>query len=225
MRKVSLLNDGWFFTKEKQDGFPRERSGDWERITLPHTWNARDGQDGGADYSRGDGYYYKALFVSFVDVERNYFLEIDAAADECTVVVNGNEVVYHKGGYSRFRADIGRELKSGNNEIAIKVNNGNKTDVYPQMADFTFYGGLYRGVKLIEVEKTHFELGYYGSKGIAVESEQGDSGGAILKIDGYINEPQKGDVLRYSLTDSEGMNVAEAYADVFSPSVRMKYLE
>ena len=30
--------------------------------------------------------------------------------------------------------------------------------MYPASADFTFYGGLYRGVNLISVPDSHFDL-------------------------------------------------------------------
>ena len=222
MRKVTSINDDWFFTKEEQKNFPFDRGGEWERIGLPHTWNALDGQDGGADYYKGDGYYYKCLFVSSVIENRKYYLEIEAASAECTVFLNGQAVGDHKGGYSAFRFDITKYLCCGNNELAIVVCNSIKDDVYPQMADFTFYGGLYRGVKLIEVEETHFQLDYYGTEGISVWSKIEESGDAVLYLDGYVVDPKSGDTVRYLLTDGEGRGITEIYRDAENASARMK---
>ena len=63
MRKITEINDGWFFTKKEQNKFPFERGDEWERLSLPHTWNSEDGQDGGADYYRGTGYYFKDIYI------------------------------------------------------------------------------------------------------------------------------------------------------------------
>ena len=51
---------------------------------------------------------------------------------------------------------------------SVAVDNAPNDHVYPQMADFTFYGGLYRDVNVISVPETHFDLDYYGTHGIAV---------------------------------------------------------
>ena len=52
--------------------------------------------------------------------------------------------------------------------FVIACSNEMKDSVYPQSADFTFYGGLYRGVNLISVPDAHFDLEYYGGPGIQV---------------------------------------------------------
>ena len=51
MRTIVSFNEGWLFTKQGKD----------EPVTLPHTWNAKDGQDGGNDYYRGTCLYTKAF--------------------------------------------------------------------------------------------------------------------------------------------------------------------
>ena len=42
------------------------------------------------------------------------------------------------------------------------------THVYPQQADFTFFGGLYRNVTFVEVEKAHFDLMKRGTRGVLI---------------------------------------------------------
>lgn len=80
------------------------------------------------------------------------------------VVINGTKAVHHEGGYGAFRADITQYLKD-ENKLEVYVDNSDNTKVYPQKADFTFYGGLYRMVKLVTVSKNHFELDYAGGTG------------------------------------------------------------
>ena len=50
----------------------------------------------------------------------------------------------------------------------VAVDNSDNSRVYPQKADFTFYGGLYRMVRLVIVPKAHFSMDYYGGNGIKV---------------------------------------------------------
>ncbi len=81
--------------------------------------------------------------------------------------INGQAICHHEGGYSTFRADLTPYLKD-QNDLEIRVDNSPNDHVYPQMADFTFYGGLYRDVNLIIVPDSHFELEHEGTPGIRV---------------------------------------------------------
>lgn len=225
MRKIESLNEGWFFTKEEQKDFPNDRTGAWERIELPHTWNALDGQDGGADYYRGMGYYFKDIFLPKADEERKYYLEIGAASYDCMVYFNSELVTEHRGGYSAFSADITPKLREGNNEIAIIVSNSTTNDIYPQMADFTFYGGLHRGIRLISVPKAHFETEYLCCDGLEVSSKVQNVekcekcndcgcrllGDAKIKLNSRLKNTDETDTVFYSVTDTEGRAVFEAY--------------
>ncbi len=161
MRKVIPFNDGWLFAKPGQEPAP---------VSLPHTWNAIDGQDGGDDYWRGTAVYTKRFEKpGYVRGER-VFLSFEGAAMTTEVELNGQTVCRHEGGYSTFRADITDHLKD-KNELTVRTDNSRNDRVYPQMADFTFYGGLYRGVKLIIVPEVHFELVEDGTPGIRVATQ------------------------------------------------------
>ena len=155
-------NDGWLFSKEK--GLPQA---EWESVNLPHTWNATDGQDGGNDYYRGTCYYTKKLALVDCQNAEEIYIEFEGANSSADVYVNGELAVHHDGGYSTFRANITSLLKE-ENEILVAVDNAPNDRVYPQVADFTFYGGLYRNVNIICVPKAHFDLDYFGGPGIAV---------------------------------------------------------
>ncbi|MCR4676586.1 MAG: hypothetical protein K5634_05090 [Sphaerochaetaceae bacterium] len=163
MRKILQLSDNWYFkkTSEVPSDFPK----DWEKVTVPHTWNAEDGQDGGNDYWRGTACYARK-FAKPEDSKRVY-LEVNGAAMSCSVYLNGKKLNHHDGGFSTFRTDLTSNLES-ENLLCLTVDNSENDRVYPQKADFTFYGGLYRSINLIVVPENHFELEKDGTPGIKV---------------------------------------------------------
>ena len=159
MRKILPIHDNWQFSKLSSGEAA-------EAVTLPHTWNAVDGQDGGNDYYRGTCYYTRQLSRPETNPGDEVWLEFLGAAHTCEVMLNGKTLCRHEGGYSAFRVKL--ENMKENNTLVISVDNSDNDWVYPQKADFTFYGGLYRGVNLIVVPASHFELGYCGTPGIKV---------------------------------------------------------
>ncbi len=166
MRTVKNFNDDWRFARAC--GFDAALYKDWQEVTLPHTWNAADGQDGGNDYWRGTATYCKSFARPALKPGEQAWLEFLGAAMTAEVYLNGQKLARHEGGYSAFRVDITGALRDGDNLLVVTVDNADNDTVYPQKADFTFYGGLYRGVNLITVPAVHFELGHYGTPGIKV---------------------------------------------------------
>ena len=165
MSKTILLNhSNWHFTKENP-GIPTAVMG--EAITLPHTWNAVDGQDGGNDYYRGTCWYTLALAKPAIPAGGKAILQLDGAAMTAVVYLNGEKLAEHKGGYSTFRVDLTEHLKE-ENLLAISVDNSDNDTVYPQKADFTFYGGIYRDVTLHIVPAEHFALPANGAPALKV---------------------------------------------------------
>ncbi|MBQ9195667.1 MAG: glycoside hydrolase family 2 protein [Clostridia bacterium] len=167
MRNILNLSQGWRFLKAAlplETAVENAQQG--EEVSLPHTWNAIDGQDGGNDYHRGTCWYVRELTAEELAGEA-VFLEINGAAMTADVYFNGKLLTHHEGGYSAFRVELTGRLAE-KNILAISVSNEDNTAVYPQKADFTFYGGLYREVRLISVPKEHFELVKDGTPGIKV---------------------------------------------------------
>ena len=162
MRKILNFNADWRFCKTTE--IPAVLP-EWEAVTLPHTWNAVDGQDGGNDYWRGTAMYAKA----FPNPAHKgaVVLEFLGAAMTADVYLNNMLLAHHEGGYSTFRIDITDHLQE-ENLLCVAVDNSNNDRVYPQKADFTFYGGIYRDVNLILVPETHFALCKDGTPGIKV---------------------------------------------------------
>ena len=165
MSKTILLNQSdWHFTKESPS-IPTAVMG--EAIALPHTWNAVDGQDGGNDYYRGTCWYTLALAKPTIPAGGKAVLQLDGAAMTAAVYLNGEKLAEHKGGYSTFRVDLTDHLKE-ENLLAISVDNRDNDTVYPQKADFTFYGGIYRDVTLHIVPAEHFALPANGAPALKV---------------------------------------------------------
>jgi len=164
MRTCTLWNTGWRFAGPDDELIP---------VTLPHTWNAQDGTDGGNDYYRGTCRYEKAFPRPDLKPDEELWVEFRGVAMTAEIFLNGKFLFRHEGGYSTFRVNLTEGLEE-ENLLAVYADNGVNRTVYPQKADFTFYGGLYRDVYLITVPRQHFDLGYYGGSGIQVISELSD---------------------------------------------------
>ncbi len=197
MRNILNLNENWLFVKDTADITAREG----ERVDLPHTWNALDGQDGGNDYFRGACLYVKELKAEELPAADRHYLEFRGANSSADVYVNGEKLAHHDGGYSTWRVDLTGKLAE-ENTIAVVVDNSPNETVYPQMADFTFYGGLYRGVNLISVSETHFDLEYYGAPGIAITPEV-KGADAEVTVEVYVKNLGEGQAIRYTLYDKD----------------------
>ncbi len=220
MRQTVNLNHKWAFSKEAAE-VPAEFPKNWVFVNLPHTWNAIDGQDGGNDYYRGTCYYAKQILKSELPQNARYYLEFCGANASAQVYWNGECIGRHDGGYSTFRTKIPEALQD-ENLLVVSVDNGENETVYPQMADFTFYGGLYRDVNLIAVSDAHFDLEYYGGSGIAVTpTVQGDS--AQVRVQVFLNSVKKGQSLFYCLQDRDGKHVSEAVCTADCTEVTMKF--
>ena len=207
MREIINLNYKWAFSKEASE-VPTEISSKWNFVNLPHSWNAIDGQDGGSDYYRGTAYYAKQLDKMDLPKADRYYLEICGANSSADVYLNGKHLAHHDGGYSTWRMDVTDDLQR-DNLLVIAVDNAANDRVYPQTADFTFYGGLYRNVNLIAVNESHFDLDYYGGPGIKVTPVM-DGDNANVEVETYVTNFKDGQQLRYTLTDAEGNTVASS---------------
>ena len=205
MRNVININKKWAFSKEAT-AVPTEISPKWNFVNLPHTWNAIDGQDGGSDYYRGTAYYAKNLSKMDLPVADRYYLEIKGANSSADVYVNGKALAHHDGGYSTWRVDMTDAIKN-ENLIVIAVDNAPNDRVYPQVADFTFYGGLYRDVNVVCVNESHFDLDFYGAPGLKVTPVI-DGNNATVEIETFVTNFKNGQQLRFTITDREGNTIA-----------------
>ncbi|MBR5317332.1 MAG: glycoside hydrolase family 2 protein [Lachnospiraceae bacterium] len=201
MRSVINFNRKWAFTK-MADAVPETMPTKWDIVNLPHSWNAIDGQDGDNDFYRGTCYYAKQFMKTSLPTADKYYLEIRGANSSADVYVNGKNLAHHDGGYSTWRVDITDALDV-NNLLVIAVDNQANEVVYPQMADFTFYGGIYRDVNIIAVSESHFDLEYYGGNGIAVTPVIKDTT-ASVGVEVFVTNKKDDQVLVYRIKDAEG---------------------
>ena len=201
MRRIEKLMQGWSFT---------DREGIRQAVNLPHTWNGKDGQDGGNNYYRGTCVYDNTFSKPQFDEEtERVYLQFHGVNASAKVILNDREVAEHNGGYSTFRVDVTEELEE-ENQITVQVDNSVNDRVYPQKADFTFYGGIYRDVEFLIVKKEHFDLDYYGGPGLKYTTEV-DGKDAEVHVLTYINKEAKasGAKVVVELLDADGNVVAE----------------
>ncbi len=142
-RDAYLINQNWMFRFSHQVTFQTQR------VDLPHTWNAQDALSGKHDYKRGIGNYTKRLFIKPEWQGRRLFLRFEGANSVSNVFINGKHIGEHRGGYGAFVFEVTKHVNYGkDNEILVRVNNGEQLDVMPLVGDFTFLGGIYRSVLL-----------------------------------------------------------------------------
>lgn len=175
MRRVELFNNNWDFKREGKEP---------EVVNVPHTWNAVDGQDGGDDYFRGIGTYRKTFAKPKLNDNQRLYVEFRGVNSSSEVKINGKTVATHDGGYSTFRADLTDELQA-ENVLEVIADNKANDHVYPQRADFTFYGGIYRDVYLITVNAAHFDLDYFGGNGLKITPTVNGTN-ADIKLEAYV---------------------------------------
>ena len=199
MRNVLNFNASWLFAKQTE--VPAALPTDWEQVNLPHCWNAVDGQDGGNDYFRGTCQYVKTFTKAELPESDRYYLEIRGANSSADVTFNGEKLAHHDGGYSTWRVELTEKLQA-ENLLVISVDNSANETVYPQMADFTFYGGLYRDVNIICVSQSHFDLDYYGAPGIKVTPVI-NGANANVEVEVFLTDAKDGQSVKYTVYDKE----------------------
>ena len=182
-RQTWPLDAGWRFLKADA---PRASDldfsdGGWASVTLPHTFNAADGADGGG-YYRGPAWYRRTFEVPAAKAGARSYLEFDGAALVAEVWVNGRFVGRHEGGYARFRLDVTRALRPGRNRLAVKVDNSASKTVAPLGGDFTVFGGLYRSVRLVRTADVHLDMLDYGGPGAYARGEAVSADSAQVRV-------------------------------------------
>ncbi len=219
MRKV--WNDGWQFSKTA-GGSETEQAGNaqlsWEAVELPHTWNGTDGQDGGNDYYRGVCRYRKILRKEEITEDGEVYLEFEGVNSSADLYVNGKLLAHHDGGYSTWRCNITDSLQE-ENQILVAADNGPNDHVYPQMADFTFYGGIYRNVSLLCVNRARFDLDHFGGPGVAVTPVmKGED--AEVSVEAWLTGTTGSERLRFTVWDGQE-KIAETETEAGSPAATL----
>ena len=222
MRKVININKGWRFLQEEVP-MPQSLPEGWQTVDLPHTWNAVDGHDGSGGYDRGSYWYVREFDTPKQPLPGGrVYVQVHAAGQEAEVWVNGKKACEHKGGYSLFRADVTELCKEdGSNLLCILCSNKERTGIYPQHADFTFYGGLYRGVDIVSVPATRFDMDFAGGEGFDVSAVPQPDGSGEFELRSFIVNPDPDYTVSYSICDKDGNQAAGAVRPSESPDVKL----
>jgi beta-galactosidase len=224
MREPNIsLNENWRFCLEDVAGAEQTAFDDaaWETLDLPHTWNNRDGQNGGGNYYRGIGWYRKSFRIDSAHAGKRFYLQFDGANIVADVTLNGQHMGQHRGGYAAFRFDATPHTKAGEeNVLAVKVDNSYHEDVPPLSGDWTFFGGIYRDVHLVVVDPLHVDLMDHGSPGIYLTQTEVSATSARLEVRSRIVNDAPESVLATitaTILDAKGLA-----ADVLTESVKIE---
>lgn len=206
LRQNITINSGWNFGK------------DAVKVNLPHSWNTEDAFDQTPGYFRGKHDYSYIFIAPSSWTGKSVIVKFEGANQVAEVSVNGTEVGKHIGGYTAFSFDIGRLLKFGEeNELKVTVDNSHNDNIPPLNADFTFYGGIYRNVRLIVADRLHFNLCDNAGDGVYVLQKAVSEKQAVTEIRGVIvndSDFTGKAVVQCRILDREGHEVAYGQAIV-----------
>jgi len=188
-RNLYTINDNWkFFPSEIADAEKRETEDkNWQKITVPHTWNVEDTFDDEPGYRRGASWYRRELNLNSNSKNKRIFLYFEAANHTADVYMNEKFLGRHVGGYTAFVFDVTNSVEFDKpNLIAVKVDNSLDKNKPPIDGDFTMYGGIYRDVWLIAADEIHFKVTDFASSGVKIETPHVSNDSATVKISGTV---------------------------------------
>ncbi|SFE05825.1 beta-galactosidase [Actinacidiphila alni] len=209
------LDPGWRFTKGDVAGAqaPGFDDSGWQSVSVPHTWNAADGGDGGGDYYRGVGWYRRHVTLPASMAGKMLFLQFAGANQVADVWIDGVHIGQHQGGYARFRFGVTGSLTPGKDSvIAVKVTNASNADIAPLSADYTFQGGIYRNVSLWAVDKLMVRMLDYAGPGLYVRQRSVTAASATVDVTARLfnnDVTSRSVTVRAVVTDATGTIVAE----------------
>ncbi|HEX4085716.1 MAG TPA: glycoside hydrolase family 2 TIM barrel-domain containing protein [Chthoniobacteraceae bacterium] len=215
-RDSVLLDDGWKFIKQDVAGGSQAQFDDskWQPITIPHTWNNLDGEDGGSNYYRGPGWYRRHFQIDAADAGKSLFLKFDGASSVADVYVNGKQAGTHKGAFGAFCFDITPLVHmGGDNVVAVRVSNAKDPNVAPLSGDFTLFGGIYRDVHLLTLNKLSISPLDDASPGIYLKEHDISAKSASVNIETVLRNDTASArtvALRYTVTNAAGAPVLTA---------------
>lgn len=200
------FNENWKFHLGDIAGASARQFNDrsWRTINLPHDWsiegrpeiNNPSGNDGGY-YPAGIGWYRKTFNFQQDDRLTETIIYFEGVYMNATVFVNGHELGTHPYGFTSFFYDITPYLRTGENTMAIKVDNS-------QQKNCRWYtgSGIYRNVKLIRTPKMRFEPWGTSISTITVSPQQ-----TVLvetTVANRLDRPQQA-VVQYRILDDDNL--------------------
>ena len=213
-RIKETINSNWQFYKGDN---PPEDHSNWQKISLPHTYNTIDVNDDDPGYYRGNAWYSKKVFVPASWKDKDVYLHFEGASQVATVYINGKQIAEHIGGYSAFNCKINSYISFTDTltafQVLVKVNNSHNENIPPLSADFTFYGGIYRDVFIEAINLIHFDADNYASSGIFITTPSVTAASANIRIKGAISNNtllKRKLIISNTLSDASGKIVQQS---------------
>jgi beta-galactosidase len=214
-REEIPFNDNWNFQGQSVSGLPID-----EIVSLPHSWNRFDAQEG-IQYYRGTGKYIKSFNTVKAWSGKRIFIRFEGVNITTRVVMNGQEVGEHKGGYAVFSFEITDHiLFDQENIIEVFVSNEANLEVIPLVGDFNNYGGIYRPVNLIVTNPVCITPLDYASPGIYLKQGNVNRESAEIEVLTMISNGLGRDVdieYKTSIIDDSGNVVESQLSKEFLP--------
>ena len=160
-RVVQNFNQSWKFKRADVTGAEATAFDDssWGNVGLPHSFGLP--YFASTEFYVGYGWYRKHFTVPSSWSGKSVFLEFQAAFDQAQIYVNGKQVGQHIGGYNGFSIDITSAITTGDNVVAVRLNNNWNAQIPPLTGDHTFQGGIYRDVNVVVTDPLH--VTWYGT--------------------------------------------------------------
>jgi len=228
-QQTTRLNSNWEFLKQDLGSIwetvrPLTKDGPenypiWEKVNLPHCFNARDAVDPDVNYYQGPGWYHTRLNINNPYKNGHTILHFEGAGQKTEVYVYTTKVGVHVGGYDEWFVDITQAVedfkktdafsKQFNGKIPIEIRCDNSRDaesIPSQLVDFNIYGGIYRYLNLVYQPNIAID-NLFAS---ATLSKQYKGGTIAIKASFYNPEHIKQVSGNVKITDASGKTITES---------------
>ena len=192
---------GWEFPNGKGEGI----------VDLPHSWEyVHPTMSYIPQMNKKTVTYEKTLDISQLS-GKNYFIKFYGSSRNTEVLIDGESVGTHIGGYSAFVFNITNYVKE-KSSITITVNVTNMdTESIPINVDYTQWAGIYRDVELITTDDQYISMEDYGSEGIYIDTNiNGENADVKCKTEvSNLSTENKSIVLRTEILSNDGNTVCQ----------------
>jgi beta-galactosidase len=207
MRQTLNFNREWKFQLGDHAGAEAANFDDaqWGGVGLPHSFSIP--YFGSTRFYVGYGWYRKYFQVPASWQGQKLFLDFEGVFQDAEVFVNGQRVGQHRGGYTGFEIDISSAVRTGDNLVAVRVNNLWNARLAPRAGEHVFSGGIYRNVHLIVKNPLH--VAWYGTF-VTTPQVSGESATVNIKTEVVnANTQAKSCTVRQTVFAPNGKEVAQ----------------
>jgi hypothetical protein len=205
LRQTINLNPSWTFQLGDYPGAQAGAYDDtaWSAVNLPHSFSLPYFM--WTQFYVGYGWYRKHFTMPATWSGKSLSLEFEGAFQDAEIYVNGQLIGEHLGGYTGFSYDITSAAVTGDNVIAVRLNNNWNAQLAPRAGDHEFSAGLYRDVHLVMTDPLH--VTWYGT---FVTTPTVSAASATVNIQTEIqnaNSVAKSCTVRTDIVDATGTTV------------------